>query len=226
MAAQEVSATIAGQQPLLTTFNRVLGLPWLDRAIALIACIPLSCMAYYRFQHLHLGIPLVTATVGSLLLIATMIVRRPPVRVTPNPFYWLLAFVATYWQLLVLSLIQQGRPIAPLWFSDSLSILGMIITIWARISLGRNIGFVPAQRQLVTTGAYAFVRHPIYTGILFLMPAVVLRAYTPRNLLLFVLQIFWFIPVKTLVEESFLRSDPEYATYMTRVRYRWIPLLV
>lgn len=58
------------------------------------------------------------------------------------------------------------------------------------------------------------------------MPAVVLRDYTPRNLFLFALQIFWFIPVKTLVEESFFDSDPEYAAYMPRVRYRWIPLLV
>ena len=223
-ANQSVAPLVA--QPSLSAFNRVLALPWLDRSIALIACVPLFYLAYYRFQHLHLGIPLVTATGGSLLLIATMIIRRPPVRVTPNPFYWLIAFVATYWPLLVLSLIQQGHPIAPLWFSNSLSIVGMSITIWARISLGRNIGFVPAQRQLVTTGAYAFVRHPVYTGILFLMPAVVFRAYTPLNLSLFALQILWFIPVKTLIEESFLRSDPEYAAYMNLVRYRWIPFLL
>ena len=225
MAANPAFATVR-TQPQLSNLDRVFGPPWLDRTIALIACVPLSYMAYYRFQHLRRGIPLVTATAGSLLLIATMIIRRPPVRVTPNPVYWLLAFVATYWQLLVLSLIQQAQPIAQLWLSNSLSVLGMIITIWARISLGRNIGFVPAQRQLVTTGAYTFLHHPVYTGILFLMPAVVLRAYTPHNLLLFALQIFWFIPVKTLIAENFLRSDLEYASYMNHARFRWIPFLL
>jgi len=32
--------------------------------------------------------------------------------------------------------------------------------------------------------------------------------------------------VKSLVEEDFLRADPQYAAYMQRVRARWIPFLV
>jgi len=48
----------------------VLGLPWLDCSIALVASVPLTYKAYYRFQHWHLGIPFVTATAGSLLLLA------------------------------------------------------------------------------------------------------------------------------------------------------------
>src|SRR5215469_8435369 len=125
MAANETVAQLAAQ-PQVSNFNRVLALPWLDRSIALIACVPLIYMAYYRLQHWHLGIPLVTSTLGSLLLIATMVIRRPPVRVTPNPLYWLLAFVATYWSLLTLSLMQQGRPLVPSWVTDSLAILGMV----------------------------------------------------------------------------------------------------
>lgn len=155
-----------------------------------------------------------------------MIIRRPPVRVTPNPFYWLLAFVATYWQILILSLLQQGRPAAAQWITDALALIGLAITLWARMSLGRNIGFVPAQRQLVSTGAYAYMRHPIYTGGLFFYLALALRAYTPRNVLLFTLGLLWFIPIKSLVEESFLRQDPEYAAYMRKVRARWIPFVV
>jgi len=37
-----------------------------------------------------------------------------------------------------------------------------------------------------------------------------------------VLGIFWFV-LKSVVEESFLRSDPKYADYMQRVRWRWLP---
>jgi protein-S-isoprenylcysteine O-methyltransferase Ste14 len=36
------------------------------------------------------------------------------------------------------------------------------------------------------------------------------------------LGIVWFL-VKSLVEERFLRTDPEYSAYMGRVRRRWIP---
>jgi protein-S-isoprenylcysteine O-methyltransferase Ste14 len=155
-----------------------------------------------------------------------MIVRRPPKRVTPNPWYWLLAFVATYWSILVLGLLQQGRPLVANWITDAIATGGLLITIWARLSLGRNIGFVPAQRELVNRGAYAYMRHPVYTGGLLTSLAFALRAYSPQNALMLGLGVFWFIPVKSLVEEDFLRADPHYAAYMKKVRARWIPYLL
>jgi hypothetical protein len=44
-----------------------------------------------------------------------------------------------------------------------------------------------------------------------------LRAYSPRNLVLVGLGISWFL-IKSIVEESFLRADPQYAIYMQKVR--------
>ena len=205
---------------------RFLALPWLDRTIAAIACVPIVYLAIYRYHHWNLGIPLIAATLGSLILVVTMVIRRPPKRVTPNPFYWLLAFVATYWLILVLSLMQQGQPQVSHWITDGMAIVGLLITIWARFSLGRNIGFVPAQRDLVSRGAYAYMRHPIYTGGFVSSLAFMLRAYSPRNALLIGLGVFWFIPIKSLVEENFLRADPQYAAYMQKVRTRWIPFVL
>ncbi len=205
---------------------RVLALPWLDRTIAAIACVPLVYGAYYRYEHFHHGFPLIAAALNTLILVVTMVIRRPPKRVTPNPLYWLLAFVASYWLILILGLLQKGRPLAANWITDSIAVLGLLIVVWARLSLGRNIGFVPAQRELVHSGAYAFMRHPIYTGVLFTHIAFVLRAFSPLNALLMGLGVFWFIPVKSLVEEDFLRADSQYAAYMQKVRARWIPFLI
>ncbi|HST09589.1 MAG TPA: methyltransferase [Terriglobales bacterium] len=225
MTANEAIAPATAQTH---SFNliRVLSLPWLDRSIAAIGCVPLVYLAYYRYEHWHHGFPLVASAINVLILVVTMIIRRPPKRVTPNPWYWLLAFVATYWQILVLGLLQQGRPLVANWITDSIATLSLVIVIWARLSLGRNIGFVPAQRELVHSGAYAFVRHPVYTGGFLASLAFLLRAYSPQNALLLGLGVFWFIPVKSLVEEDFLCADPEYADYMRRVRARWIPFLV
>jgi protein-S-isoprenylcysteine O-methyltransferase Ste14 len=210
------------------SFNliRVLSFPWLDRTIAAIACIPLVYLAYYRYEHWHHGFPLIASALNVLILVVTMIIRRPPKRVTPNPWYWLLAFVATYWQILVLGLLQPGRVITANWITDTTATVGILIVIWARLSLGRNIGFVPAQRELVHSGAYAYVRHPVYTGMFLTNAAFLLRAFTPLNAVLLGLGAFWFIPVKSLVEEDFLRADPQYADYMRRVRARWIPFVV
>src|SRR6266581_7620259 len=145
---------------------RVLSLPWLDRTIAATACVPLVYLAYYRYEHWHHGFPLIAAALNVLILVVTMVIRRPPKRVTPNPLYWLLAFVASYWLILILGLLQRGRPLAANWVTDAIAMMGLLVVVWARLSLGRNIGFVPAQRELVHSGAYAFMRHPIYTGVL------------------------------------------------------------
>jgi protein-S-isoprenylcysteine O-methyltransferase Ste14 len=46
---------------------------------------------------------------------------------------------------------------------------GLALAVWARIYLGRNWGTPMSQKvdpELVTTGPYRFVRHPIYSGII------------------------------------------------------------
>ena len=67
------------------SFNliRILSLRWLDRTIAAIACVPLVYLAYYRYEHWHHGLPLMTSALGTLICVVTMIIRRPPKRVTP-----------------------------------------------------------------------------------------------------------------------------------------------
>jgi protein-S-isoprenylcysteine O-methyltransferase Ste14 len=47
--------------------------------------------------------------------------------------------------------------------------LGLTFAIWARVSIGRNWGMPMTQKdepELVTSGPYHLVRHPIYSGIL------------------------------------------------------------
>jgi protein-S-isoprenylcysteine O-methyltransferase Ste14 len=47
--------------------------------------------------------------------------------------------------------------------------VGLGFAVWARLHLGRNWGTPMTQKnepELVTSGPYRFVRHPIYSGIL------------------------------------------------------------
>lgn len=46
---------------------------------------------------------------------------------------------------------------------------GLALAIWARLHLGSNWGMPMSQKaepELVTTGPYHLIRHPIYTGLL------------------------------------------------------------
>lgn len=217
------AASTIAEPPYQTSVLSLIMSPGVDRAIATIAIVPFIYTTYVRFQQGVLNnIPRASAVIMSLLLIATMIARRPPQRVTPNPLFWLLAFAATYGTLGPSLLSQEGRALAPAIVTDSLAILALVIAVYARVSLGRNIGFVPAQRQLVTSGAYGWVRHPIYTGIFVGYLGLILRAYSPRNLAM-VLGVSALFMIKSIVEENFLKSDPMYAQYMRQVRSRWFP---
>jgi protein-S-isoprenylcysteine O-methyltransferase Ste14 len=55
------------------------------------------------------------------------------------------------------------------WLGVGLSLIGIGFAFWARVHIGRNWGIPMSLRQdheLVTSGPYAYVRHPIYTGIM------------------------------------------------------------
>jgi protein-S-isoprenylcysteine O-methyltransferase Ste14 len=50
--------------------------------------------------------------------------------------------------------------------------LGLALAIWARLYIGRNWGMPMTRKQepeLVTSGPYRHVRHPIYSGIILAM---------------------------------------------------------
>jgi protein-S-isoprenylcysteine O-methyltransferase Ste14 len=54
---------------------------------------------------------------------------------------------------------------------------GIALAVWARLHLGRNWGAPMTQRadpELVTSGPYRLIRHPIYTGLLTAMLGTVL----------------------------------------------------
>lgn len=50
--------------------------------------------------------------------------------------------------------------------------LGLALAVWARVYLGRNWGMPMTEKadpELVTTGPYSAIRHPIYSGIILAM---------------------------------------------------------
>jgi protein-S-isoprenylcysteine O-methyltransferase Ste14 len=199
--------------------------PWFDRLIAAIACIPFARSLIHEFQVFGVNPAWIVTNANFILLVLAMLVRRPPVRVTAQPIFWLLAFTATYWLFIMGRFADEGRPLAPGWVIFALSFASFVISVWARLSLGRSIGLVPAQRGLVTRGAYRYMRHPIYTGVYFSYAALLLQNYSLRNAAIFTIGAGMFV-IKSFVEENFLRQEPDYAAYMIAVPWRWLPGLI
>jgi protein-S-isoprenylcysteine O-methyltransferase Ste14 len=216
------SSQVSIKRQRVPRLMEILYVPWVDKTIAVVAILPNAVELYHRYFGGNLSFPRAVLGIQVLILIVTMVFRRTPVRVTPNPWFWLLAFVATYGLLAFIAFTPNGRPLAAFFVSSTLAVVSAAILVFARLSLGRSIGFVPANRGIVSTGAYRFVRHPIYTGVFIALVSFVLRSYSPLNLALAVTLMILFM-VKSVVEERVLRDDPEYAAYLRQVRWRWLP---
>jgi protein-S-isoprenylcysteine O-methyltransferase Ste14 len=105
-------------------------------------------------------------------------------------------------------------------------LMGLALTWWARIQLGGLWSSAITRKEkhrLIETGPYAFVRHPIYTGLIIALlatAAIEATAVAVLGALLIVLGLW----VKARTEERFLSTelDPEtYESYRRRV-----PMLV
>jgi protein-S-isoprenylcysteine O-methyltransferase Ste14 len=216
-ASSQVIRATPARDPL--AFMRI---PWVDRIVGIAAIVPFAWLAYSSLKRFGLDVPRIVLSISLLVFMSAMVIRRSPQRVTANPWFWILTVVESYWGVVAFAWLNRGRPIAPDWISTSVGILGALLQLWARISLGRNIGLLPALRSPVTEGPYRYMRHPIYTSLCLGYVAVGLRSYSLRNAVLVTLGIFWFC-LKSVAEGHYLRSDAGYSAYMQRVRWRWLP---
>lgn len=196
--------------------------PWADKVIAAVVSLPAFWVAYGCYADGLMDLPRALFFAQASLFVVTMLIRRNPVRISDNPWFWLVASVNSYYNLLTAGLLGGGMRIAPASFINALAVLGIWLAVLARLSLGRNIGLVPAQREIVTGGMYRYVRHPIYSSYFLSAISWGLSCWSLTNACIIAVGCAMYV-IKTLMEESFLSSDPAYAAYMKKVRWRWFP---
>jgi protein-S-isoprenylcysteine O-methyltransferase Ste14 len=101
-----------------------------------------------------------------------------------------------------------------------ITMAGLLFAVWARVHIGANWSrsvTIKQDHELITSGPYRLVRHPIYTGILtgFLGTALAVTQY--RGILAFVL-VFLSLWYKLRLEEQWMRKQfgDTYADYSRR----------
>jgi protein-S-isoprenylcysteine O-methyltransferase Ste14 len=98
---------------------------------------------------------------------------------------------------------------------------GLLLTVWARVQLGRNwsdVVTIKKDHDLVTAGPYRTVRHPIYSGLLLAVIGVAIAIGEWRGAAA-VAVITWAFCWKLRVEERFMREQfgRQYEDYSGRV---------
>jgi len=143
-------------------------------------------------------------------------------RLTPAAAWALVT--AQFVFLILLGFLPYGslwpRGIATVVIGLVLVALGVGIALAAGATLGRTLTPSPipkADGQLVTGGVFAFVRHPIYSGLLVLGLGLVVIGASVLHLLAWV-ALLAVLMTKARFEERMLADQyPDYRAYAARV---------
>lgn len=133
--------------------------------------------------------------------------------------------------ILVLGVLGPGWPDGARWWLKGAGALlvfgGALVFVTAGRALGSGLTPFPrppADGEVVETGPYAVVRHPIYSGGLLFAAGISLVLSPWALAATAVLAVVWAL--KARVEERFLReSFADYGDYCSRVRYRLVPFV-
>jgi isoprenylcysteine carboxyl methyltransferase (ICMT) family protein YpbQ len=179
----------------------------------LIGVIALGVLSVARFMMIirghWWGLPIFLHTMIAIFL---LIVHHQPKKIPP--FLQRL----TAWESLLLPLmilIDVEIPVA----NRIISLIGVGLSIWALLSLGKSFDVSPADRGLVKRGPYRLVRHPMYLGELISIFSLVILDLSVRNILLTLALLISMI-ARINWEEKIIGG---YSDYSNEVRGRLIP---
>jgi len=113
------------------------------------------------------------------------------------------------------------RSLSLYWLGVALIVAGLAFAIWARMHLGRNWSgsvTVKEAHELIRSGPYGWVRHPIYTGLISAVLGTAIASGTLRAALGFLI-IALALLRKLRTEERFMQETfpDEYPHYRATV---------
>ena len=97
----------------------------------------------------------------------------------------------------------------PFWLGAAITVSGLLFAVWGREYLGTNWSrsvTIKQGHELITSGPYAVVRHPIYTGILTGFLGMAIAVSQVRGFIALAL-IFLALWIKLRLEEQWMRSQ-------------------
>lgn len=218
-------ATSAAIEPALASFTTVPRLRdmVLEVGARVSTALVLSLFAYTAIKHWYADptrITLLLLVVAECFTLGLSLIVRIPARRDWNLIAVLGAFGASYYFLAIQ--LASGTRLVPEAVGAALQVIGICWQLFAKFSLRRSFGILPANRGVVSHGAYRFVRHPIYLGYFVMDMGFLITHFGIQNIIvygaLFALQI-----VRIIREEKLLSSDDRYRAYKAKVRYRVIP---
>lgn len=96
--------------------------------------------------------------------------------------------------------------------------IGLVIIFFGIVNLSHNLTPFPAPRKggsLISKGIYAYIRHPIYTGIIIIMFSLAIFTGSGFRILVTAILMVVFYYKSELEERLLIERFPEYDEYRT-----------
>jgi protein-S-isoprenylcysteine O-methyltransferase Ste14 len=159
-------------------------------------------------------------TISESLVVLFILIRRAAIHFSVRPLDWVLALGATAAPLMATP--AELAPLLPGLICGLLTFSGLLLQIYAKLTLRRNFGIVAANRGVTTAGPYNFVRHPMYSAYMLTWVGFFLSNPSLWNFAIYAVG-FSFQIARLMAEERLLNEDPIYRAFATQVRYRLVP---
>ncbi len=146
--------------------------------------------------------------------------RREAIQICKRPMDCAIALLATLLPLLAVP--NSGQYVISEGACIIMMLTGTLLHIYAKLSLRRSFGILPADRGIKSGGAYQFVRHPMYLGYFVVQAGMMLAGPVGWNVVLFTM--IWSLYLWRIhIEERLLGRNDAYRDFCARTRYRLIP---
>jgi protein-S-isoprenylcysteine O-methyltransferase Ste14 len=186
--------------------------------VALAALFLLFAYAHYRafarFQR-----PSILLIVGMEALFAFFFLTRAPADATAfSPWAWASTIGGTF----LPTFLRPGEAAQDVLAGQLVQAVGIAFAVYGTLSLNRSFGLLPAHRAIKTTGAYRWVRHPLYLAYALMSAGYLASNFTLGNLAV-VLAGYACQVSRIFNEERLLSGYAAYAEYKARTRWRLLP---
>ncbi|TAL57062.1 isoprenylcysteine carboxylmethyltransferase family protein [Pandoraea sp.] len=165
-------------------------------------------------------ITLVLLVVTACVTVGLSLFSKVPAKRDWTPMAFVCSVGGTYYFLAVQ--LAPGVHLVPEWAGATLQVLGLAWQLFAKASLRRAFGILPANRGVVSSGPYRFMRHPMYLGYFMTDIGFLLVNFDVRNCIVYGAQ-FALQAGRIWREERLLSDDEQYRAYRQQVRYRVLP---